>query len=376
MTQSCKESPGSPILIIMKLKTIPEDFIVEELIDLEIRKGDQTYFWLIKKNWTTNNAVRAIARKCGISSRRFKFAGMKDKRAVTKQAVSVFKLDKERLMKINLKDIKIEIIGTGDKPISIGSLKGNNFEIVIRDLDEKEILKLKKNIVKIRKKGFPNLFGKQRFGRGNTHLIGKSILQGFLQDAVKEMSCFKGNTENQEMSKFRLFAEKNWKSWDKILKKIPLNLNLEKQVLEHLCKNQNDYAGALRKIPKNIRKLYVHSYQSWIWNKTLEKNLIFNEELYLPGFKIKLNKNKFYRDMLKLLEKDKLNLDSFSCRRMPELALKGELRKTYINAKNIKVGDAEKDELNKKKKKIKISFSLPKGTYATVLLDFLFNIKQ
>ncbi|HKZ49706.1 MAG TPA: tRNA pseudouridine(13) synthase TruD, partial [Candidatus Nanoarchaeia archaeon] len=70
----------------MKLKQVPEDFIVEEIITVpKSKKDEQTYFWLTKRNWTTEAAIREISRRLGVSNRRFKFAGSKDRIAATKQ---------------------------------------------------------------------------------------------------------------------------------------------------------------------------------------------------------------------------------------------------------------------------------------------------
>ena len=120
----------------MKLKQIPEDFVVEEKIKLKTKSsGNFIYFWLTKKNWTTVRAIQEIARQCHTSFKRFKFAGNKDRQAITRQAISAFKLSKEVLENVHLKDIQIEFIGFGDEPINLGTLEGNRFEIVLRDLD-------------------------------------------------------------------------------------------------------------------------------------------------------------------------------------------------------------------------------------------------
>jgi tRNA pseudouridine13 synthase len=359
----------------MKTKQIPEDFAVEELIELpELKEnGYQTYFWLTKKNWTTEAAIRAISRACNTSQRRFKFAGSKDKIAVTKQLVSAFKIPAEVLQRIKLKDISIDIIGFGDAPISLGTLKGNRFEIIVRDLSTKEISKLKKNFARIRKSGFRNYFGEQRFGKGNTHIIGKYILQERLEEAAREIICFAGEKEREDVKAAKKFAAENWRAWEKILERFPRHLYLESDLLSWLAKpnNQNDFAGALRVLPKHIRKLYVHAYQSWLWNSALSKLKTAKGNLPVPGFATKLSKDSFSQTIKRLLEKDNLTLESFHCKRMPEIAVAGELRKAVIKPTGFKIYVAENDELNKDKQKLKLSFNLPKGCYATVLLEEL-----
>jgi len=360
----------------MRLKQVPEDFIVEELIELPelMENGNQTYFWLTKKNWTTESAIRAISQKCNASQRRFKFAGSKDKIAVTKQLVSAFKISADVLQKIKLKDISIEIVGVGEAPISLGTLTGNRFEITIRDLNPKEITKLEGNLQKIKKNGFRNYFGEQRFGKGNTHIIGKFILQGKLEETVKAIICFAGEKENEDVKIAKAFAVQHWRNWPFILERFPKHLHLELDLLIWLAKpnNQNDFAGALRVLPKHIRKLYVHAYQSWLWNTAISKLKTVKGNLLIPGFAMKLGHDTFSKMVRKMLEKDNLTLESFRCARMPELAVPGESRQAVVKPKKLRLFPDEADDLNSGKRKLKISFELPKGCYATVLLELLF----
>ncbi|MCX6775054.1 MAG: tRNA pseudouridine(13) synthase TruD [DPANN group archaeon] len=363
----------------MKVKQVPEDFAVSELIDLKVAEaGNETYFWLTKRNWTTERAINEIARRCGVSYRRFKFAGTKDKFAVTKQAVSAFKVPAEKLKQVEIKDISIEVIGLGENPISLGTLSGNHFEIIIRDLSKDDIKTLKKNLSKIKKSGFRNLFGEQRFGKGNTHLIGKEILRGYLENAVKQMICFSGDKESKEKLEFENFAKENWGDWEKILGNMPYGkgFDLERQVLFWLTKNKGDFAGALRTLPKHIRKLYVHAYQSLLWNHAVLKQTNFMKKYApVPGFETKLGKDSFSNLIRRSLENENLFLESFRCSRMPELAVEGESRKVMVKPTNLNIGDAGDDELNPGKNKVKLSFDLAKGSYATVLLDALFKDK-
>ncbi len=361
----------------MRLKQLPEDFIVEEIIEIPLEKaGNQTYFWLTKRNWTTENALRVISRKLHTSPRRFKFAGTKDKIAITKQLVSAFKIPANVLQNIKLKDISIEIAGFGEAPVSLGTLKGNKFDITIRDIKPKEITKLEKNLQKIKKAGFRNYFGEQRFGKGNTHVIGKFILQGKLEPAVKEVICFAGEKERDDVKAAKTFAAQHWKDWQKILEGFPMHLHLERDLLIWLARpsNQNDFAGALRVLPKHIRKLYVHAYQSWLWNSALLSLKVTRGSLQVPGYETKLGKDAFSKAIKKLLDRDDLTLESFKCVRIPEIAVEGESRMAVVKPKKLKLAAEEADELNPGKKKLKISFELPKGSYATVLLEELLAV--
>lgn len=357
----------------MNFKEKPEDFCVEELIKLNKKKiGDYAYFWLTKNNWTTQRAINAVARALRISQRKLKFAGTKDKHAVTKQAVSAFKIKKEDLEKIKIKDIEIKFIGYGENQISLGDLTGNKFRIIARDLTKEDLELFSRKIKEIKKSGFPNYFGEQRFGKGNTHLIGREIIKGRLWDAVRLILTFRGERESMEASEARQFAEENWGNWKDIIKKFPRFLGLESAVLNWLITYPNDFAGGLRKIPKPIRKMYIHAYQSWVFNKALEKTGA-KGKLTVPGYESKLGNSTFDKEIKKILKEEGIKLEDFKCTRVPELASAGDFREAVVKVKKFKAGKIQKDELNKGKSKIKLEFELPKGVYATVLLQELFN---
>ena len=356
----------------MKLKQIPEDFLVEEKIKLKKKKfGDYAYFYLAKKNWTTVRAIQEIAKQCHSSFKRFKFAGNKDRVAITKQAISAFKISKEVLENIKIKDITIEFIGFGDEPINLGTLEGNKFKIILRDLNKKDIKIIMKKSKTISKSGFPNYFGEQRFGGGNTALVSREIVRGYFRDAVKYLLTY-SDDKNTESVKARKFAEKNFGDWNVILQSWPKFLGIEAAVLNHLVKIPTDFAGALRNIPKPIRRIYVHGYQSYLWNKGIEAVLKsktkLKKEYPVPGFGTKLKNDKFSTEIKKLLFADNLTLDSFRCARMPELASEGVDRLAVTKPKKLKIGKPESDELNKNKLKLKLTFELPKGVYATELV--------
>ncbi|UCD03992.1 MAG: tRNA pseudouridine(13) synthase TruD [Candidatus Woesearchaeota archaeon] len=379
----------------MKIKQQVDDFKVEELIDIkESKEGDYTYFWLEKKNWNTTRAIKQISRKCGVSIKRFGWAGTKDKTGVTKQLVSVWKIEPKILKNIKLKDIEISIKGRGNKRINLGDLKANRFNIVIRGLTDDNLSILENQIKFVKKHGFPNYFGEQRFGRGNTHLVGKEIIKGRIQRAVKLILTY-SSTESEEGKKARKFAEEKWGKWSEIIKIMPKWFHIEKAILNHLIQHENDFAGAIRCLPKKTLKLYVHAYQSYFFNLILFKILSETsnnkkikikglgvcfplskfkvpKELPLPGYETKLKSDACSKILKSLLKKEEIELEDFKCKRTPELKSEGTKRETFVKPLKLKVGKMEKDELNSKKKKISLKFDLPSGSYATVLIRSLF----
>lgn len=372
----------------MKIKSEPEHFFVREISKVDLKKeGEYVYALLRKRNYTTDRAINAISRALNVSRKRIGYAGNKDKNALTEQTISIWKTKKEDIEKIDLKDIELKFLGYSDERICLGYLDENQFEISVfseeGDIDNIKDLNARAKL--ILKSGIPNYFGEQRFGSaGNNAIVGNYFLKGDFENAVKEMLV--KQTENIEGNKASEFLKQNWGNWKESIVRIPKWLSIEKAIVNHLIKCPNDFAGAFRVLPKNLRRIFIHAYQSYVWNLALsdelskfrkitskinEMKLNFpledfpNLNLPLIGFNSKKTTDIFFKKSLKIIEKEGLSLDSFKLLRMPELASEGFERNSKIILKGLVIED--------KKDFFKIKFSLSKGSYATVVLRALFS---
>ena len=320
----------------MKIKDTPEDFIVEEISEVKPKKtGEYTYVQLKKENWTTQRAIQQLSRRLRVSRNRIGFAGNKDKFAITTQVCSVWKIEPEQIKHINIKDIELKVLGKGDERINLGDLKSNKFKIIVKEVSKSELENLEKNFPKIKKQGFVNIFGKQRFGSaGNSGKIGAEIIEGNLEHAAKLFITEHG--DNERAQEFGKFAKKNWGKWKEIIKECPDFLGLEKAVLNWLIRVSTDFGGAIRAIPKPTRRIFVSAYQSEIWNKEAQKS-----------------------------KAEIINIDPIEIKSMPELNMRGAERRRIVKTKNLKK--------KVKGKIVELEFELPKGCYATVLVDKLFR---
>src|SRR3989338_4453907 len=126
-----------------QIKQIPEDFIVRETSDTKFKdSGEYSYFLLKKKNYNTLSAIQKIADALKINAKNIGFAGNKDKNAVTEQLISI-KNGNENIENLRIKDIELKYLGKGNEEIYLGSLKGNDFVITIRNLTKMEIKHIK-----------------------------------------------------------------------------------------------------------------------------------------------------------------------------------------------------------------------------------------
>jgi len=262
-----------------KLRLEPEDFTVEEIPD-ELKENNQGKFVIAKVtaiNWETNLLVRELSNRLKISRKRISFAGTKDKRAKTTQTMSFYNISKQELSEIKIKDVEITNINISEKPIKLGDLKGNIFEINIRNIEpknHKEKIKKITDLIK-KNKGFPNFYGIQRFGtiRPITHIVGKNIIKGDFKSAVM---CYIANPfkeENESIYKLRKELEET-KDYANALKNYPNYLIYEKSILNKLVEKPDDYISALKELPNTLLTMFIHAYQSYLFNEILSKRII------------------------------------------------------------------------------------------------------
>jgi tRNA pseudouridine13 synthase len=262
------------------LKSVPEDFVVEELSSPP-PKSDEGRFTIATvrvRNWETNRLVRELARGIHISRRRIGFGGTKDKRAVTTQLFSFEGVPPETVLALHLGDVEILDAYPSNAPIEIGDLAGNRFRIVIRDLalDSQEAARVVEEVERDLRRagGFPSYFGVQRFGsvRPITHVVGRHIVRGEFEDAVQAYVANPIEGEDPESYQVRS-AFRDTGDVRMALRSYPKSYGFEKAILNQLASHPGDFVGALRALPFNLLMMFVHGYQSFLFNRILSERM-------------------------------------------------------------------------------------------------------
>jgi tRNA pseudouridine13 synthase len=259
------------------IRTSPEDFQVDEIYeDLRYEGGRYLVMEVEKKDWDTHHLIREMSRQLGISQKRFGWAGTKDKRAVTRQRISIMNLNEAELKSISLPDLKMRILGRTNRGVGLGDLLGNQFRIKIRGLiclEPEDRLSGITNEIKA-KSGVANYFGRQRFGdtRPVTHKVGEALVRGKIEEAVFIYLAmpFPGELEETKAARAQL-----WESRDvsAALKCFPSYLHYELAMLNYLMQHPGDFSNAFHVLSANLRRLFVHAYQSYLFNKILSLRL-------------------------------------------------------------------------------------------------------
>ncbi len=369
--QHYTDTPG----IRGELKEQVKDFVVKELASHETGEGDHMVVQLRKQNMTTLEAIGKLSNMLHISRDRIGYAGNKDKRAVSEQYISIQGVSEEDVNQIFTDEFDLEVIGEGNH-IGLGNLDANRFEIAIRDLGLpiEDVRNRTLEIIDQLDGKFPNYFGDQRFGsaRPITHQVGRHILRGEFEEAVWTYIAKPYDSEYKSIRKTR---ENLWESRDPedAAEKFPESYRYEKTLLYHLNKNEEDYKGALKRLPEGLQELFIHAYQSWIFNRVLSELLDdewFDPEYEIPlvGFKTDLKDNRPENMIEDILDEEGVSQEDFRLQEFPELRSEGSFRRAFADFRNFEILDIDEDDLNMAQNKMRVKFDLPKGCYATVLL--------
>lgn len=355
---------------------IPENSEGKEHLHLELEK--------INKD--LNFIIRDLTRYLRCSKKRIGYAGLKDKRAVTCQKISIFDPDVGKLKVFGRSGIELRNLEWADDRINIGNLQGNYFTITIRDLSlEKQQLETEiKKCFSEMGNGIANYFGEQRFGgiRQITHLVGREFINGNFKNGVMLYLTSTCPEEHEEIRTARLNLAKT-NDFSQATKEFPKEQRYERSMIHHLCKYPNDYVGAFGKLPKAIRYLFTHAYQSYLYNKIIDKRIEKYGELKeikgdvlsngiptvpLIGFETELSGKEAGEIEKLILDEEGMSPDDFKIKQMPEISSKGNKREIILYPEELKLIEIAEDEFYTGKLKAKISFYLSKGNYATVVL--------
>jgi tRNA pseudouridine13 synthase len=255
------------------IKQRPEDFFVQEIPAYEPSgEGEHVYCEIQKVGLTTFEAIHRIAAALNVSSRDIGYAGLKDAHALTRQVISIPGTTPEGVMKLQIPNITVHWAARHGNKLRLGHLRGNRFAIKIRDVNATDVVKLRPVLDVLKRRGLPNFYGEQRFGRrGNNDALGAALIRG---DNVGVLKLLLGSPDpavddSQTLGARRAFDEHDNET---AMRLMPRNHGMERRVLARLMKTHKP-AAAVRAIDEKIRRLCISALQSRLFNEVLAKRV-------------------------------------------------------------------------------------------------------
>jgi tRNA pseudouridine13 synthase len=387
----------------MKLKQTADDFRVDEIWNgrTSVEKDSFKIYLLEKRGIETHALLSYLSKKNRIPVDKFGIAGMKDKHAVTRQFFSIHSEYSIKTLKEN--NFSIKFAGFAGKEIALGDNDGNRFEIVVRNVLKGELDGILKKAEEVKSFGVPNYFDSQRFGSViKKDFIAKELMKQNYEGAVRIFLTQFSKFEKSRVKDEKKRLAQNWEHLNTVSLK---EKTLQKVVGAYLHKK--DWLDAYKAIPANIRQLFISAYQSYLWNECLKEllkehlerrqlysieynvgTLIFfknatKEELKkIPETLMTINEDVNLcgnegNIIKKILEKEDIELREFDIKSKTGNFFKADKRKIIMHPEELVLSPPVVDELNDKGKKnrfkIILSFSLGKGSYATVVTKKIFN---
>lgn len=384
-------------------------------------RGSFCHFVLYKENKDTMEAINILSRFLRVRPNMFSYMGTKDKRAISVQEIAVLKISAERLSHLNkcLMNLKLGNFCYKKHPLKLGELQGNHFTVVLRNISGSQ-QQVDQAMNSLQNTGFINYYGMQRFGTTAvpTHRVGRAILQNNWKEVVDLILKPRPGAEKGYLVKCR----EEWaRTQDPAaaLRKLPVKRCVEGQLLRGLAKHgKHNIITAFALIPRNNRLMYIHSYQSYVWNSMVsrrvdayglravegdlilrggsahvlsadeaQKHSIHDVVMPLPGFDVIYPTHSVGQGYREMLSADDLDIDNMR-HKVRDYSLAGAYRRVLIRPSDVSWELVQYDDprvplvhtdLEKLENKpapvyltegkycaLKMEFSLPSSTYATM----------
>ena len=396
------------------LKERAEAFRVTELsaYPMPDPNGAFTVLRVASRNWEQHELAQRIASRLGLPPHAIDWAGTKDRRAVAERLFSYRGPPPDALA---LPDVELLEAYRARSGLVLGHHYGNAFEIRVPG-EGLAATTLQERFSATRAAlqefgGFPNLFGLQRFGevRPVTHEVGRALVHGDAAAAVElYLTALPDGPDAPGAVARAAYAEHHDAA--RALAEFPPHFRFERQILDHLARGQPP-ERALRALARELRLLFVHAYQSLLFNRWLSRRVASGLSLVEPtlgdvllrvardgtvpgthpipvatdnlaeatdlarrrralvagplvGFETTVPRGPAGELLAAILDEERLVPAMFELPHTPDIASKGSHRPALVPMPPIAIETTEEDGASA----AWFRFALPKGSYATVLL--------
>ncbi len=384
----------------MKLKCLPEDFRVTELTDRPTHgRGSFAIYRLTKQSLGTPEAIDAILRRWNLARQQVSYGGLKDRHAVTEQFVTIKNGPRNDLSQTSL-DLKY--LGQTDRPFDAADLIGNRFTLVLRSMSDAEVASAAQALSDVAVNGVPNYFDDQRFGSlgQSGEFIAVPWCQGNYERALWLALADPNEHDRPDDRKEKQLLRDRWGDWPGLKTDMPRGSR--RSIVTFLVDHPTDFRRALALMRGDLRGLWLSAFQSAVWNRLLAESLrdvcrpeqLFDVEfgerpapffhtldepqrgelidlrLPLPSARLKLDSGPLFDRLHRVLAE--FGLEPRTMRvKFPRDAFFSKGQRAAIDVPRNLQHQTELDELYEGRHKLTLSFDLPRGSYATILIKRL-----
>ncbi len=383
----------------MKVKTIPEDFRVDELTALlPGKEGDHSLYRLEKNGWSMVDVLGAIRRIWRIEPWRIGYGGLKDRHAITTQFITIQKGPRAGLENPGW---RLRHLGLVAEPFTSKHIEANRFQITIRNMPPGTQDGVLSTLEQIGRWGLPNYFDDQRFGSisgPEGAFIAKHLVKGDFEGALKLALGQPYSHDRSSQKKEKAILNRLWGDWDALVRDLPKGH--ARSLSDYLRVHPGDFKGAVARLRPELRGLYLSAWQSALWNRSLaawyyakgsEVTLVDNTskigsaplhidlsqaaleelrtlQLPLLSARSKPEEVEPTRWLWQpILEAEGVTLEELKVPGLRELFFSRGLRPALLEPAHLNHEFLE-DELHKGKQKLLLRYELGRGSYATMLV--------
>lgn len=409
----------------MTLRRVAEDFRVREVLHDETLAAvvpswsEETPFAVFlceKRQKTTPEASIALGRVLGVKPGSVAHAGLKDKHAVTTQHLSV-RLEKARVLaRAEAPGLSYEPVGFAPRALVAADIGHNAFEIVVRGLDRERVGEMGRLAQEYHAEGdanaatlwFTNYFGSQRFGsaRHKEGFAARSLIAGDYLEGIRLLVATPARKDTGMKRTFTRLCAQKWGRWEELARELPACA--DRRPIERLAAGEPPMEAFASILPQT-QQFAIDAFQSWLWNETASlvtmrlagattravmddhgilqfaspatlrpalESLGGVDGLVLPTASMDLKPRAPWAEALAtVLTKAGITLANLRLPGLRRPMFRSVDRTLIAKATGFTMSRAEPDEFapprSPKKFLRRVSFTLPSGSYATVLLRAL-----
>lgn len=401
----------------MTIRRVPEDFRVEERLRPDVARaldssapaaaGAHAVFRLEKRSLTTPEAVARLGKCLGVRAGRIDYCGLKDKHAVTIQhaSVPVAELSSTAPPPSQLEDAGIKATFAGYLPYSLRAehIGVNSFSIVVRDVARPACEEMGRNLEALRipdaGAAIINYFGDQRFGsaRHGEGFAARHLIRGEFDAALRLLIGTPHRKDSGVRHAFTRLCAGHWGDWNLLARDLPRCP--QRRAIETLASG-GPPRDAFASLPHGEQVLCVEAYQSHLWNEVARimaaaldaprsiraadpfGEMIFPPADVLPGAWVDLEIPSLGPEAAlvdpwrgaaeRVLEAEGVSLPDLRIPGLRRPAFGAAPRALVARATDVALDEARPDEITGRGRlKRELTFDLPRGSYATVLLRAL-----